>query len=194
MGMKVFQSFLYNPKVHFILDWGIRILLACVFISYGIGKLLGGQFGGLTQEELYTPIGELSLFKIGWYLFDHQPFKATIGVTQIVASILLIIPKTKYIGILFLMPIIGAILIIDLTIMPPVFQWGFGFRLSAYLLYLLYILLHNKILFQSILNPPQKPIPLQNKWHYLWLLLLIPLLEMVPSFFQGLIKLFFFLF
>jgi uncharacterized membrane protein YphA (DoxX/SURF4 family) len=64
MGMKVFQSFLYNPKVHFILDWGIRILLACVFISYGIGKLLGGQFGGLTQEELYTPIGELSLFKI----------------------------------------------------------------------------------------------------------------------------------
>ena len=179
--MEKYLSIVSSPSFVYLLDWSIRLLLAFVFVSYGSGKLLGGQFGGLTQEELETPIQSLSLFQVGWYLFDHQPFKAMVGLFQIIASVLLLIPRTKYIGILFLLPIIGSILIIDLTIMPVVFQWGFGFRLSGYILYLLLILLQNKSLFHGILHPPTAPPPIQNKWQYLWILLLIPAIEIIPS-------------
>jgi uncharacterized membrane protein YphA (DoxX/SURF4 family) len=185
MGMKPIFIAFQKPKCFHLLEWSIRILLAFVFISYGSGKLLGGQFGGLSPEELSTPIQELSLFKVGWYLFDHQPFKAVIGITQIVTSILLLIPRTKFIGMLILMPIILSILIIDLTIMPPVFQWSFGFRLSAYVLYLLWILLQYKPLFQGILRAPTTTSPFLHKAHYLWLLVMIPLLEFIPGILRG---------
>lgn len=185
MGMKPIFIAFQKPQCFHLLEWSIRILLAFVFISYGSGKLLGGQFGGLSPKELSTPIQELSLFKVGWYLFDHQPFKAAIGSTQIVASILLLIPRTKFIGMLILMPIILSILIIDLTIMPPVFQWSFGFRLSAYVLYLLWILLQYKPLFQGILRAPTTTSPFLHKAHYLWLLVMIPLLEFIPGILRG---------
>lgn len=185
MGMKRLFITFHKPQFSYLLEWSIRLLLALVFLSYGFGKLLGGQFGGLSPEELKTPIQELSLFKVGWYLFDHQPFKAVIGITQIVASILLLIPRTKFIGMLILMPIILSILIIDLTIMPPVFQWSFGFRLSAYVLYLLWILLQYKPLFQGILRAPTTTSPFLHKAHYLWLLVMIPLLEFIPGILRG---------
>lgn len=83
---------------------GLRILLFIIFMNYGIGKLSGGQFGNLTTQELNTPIKDLSLFKIGWYLFDHQPFKAFIGISQIIAACLLLFNRTYLIGLLILTP------------------------------------------------------------------------------------------
>lgn len=59
----------------------IRFLLAVIFISYGYGKLTEGQFG-LTIQELQKPVKELNLLQIGWYLFDQQPFKFFIGISQ----------------------------------------------------------------------------------------------------------------
>ncbi|MFC7525545.1 hypothetical protein ACFQRK_16395 [Parapedobacter sp. GCM10030251] len=81
----------------------------------------------LTVQELATPIQELSLFKIAWYLFDHQPFKIFIGISQIVASLLLLFNRTMVIGALMLVPIVANILIIDLTIMPYAFKLAFFF-------------------------------------------------------------------
>ncbi|SUJ08599.1 Uncharacterised protein [Sphingobacterium spiritivorum] len=118
----------------------IRCLLAFIFLSYGIGKLSGGQFGNLTTEELATPIKDLSLFKTGWYLFDHQPFKYFIGISQIIAALLLLYKRTVIIGALMLIPIIVNILIIDLTIMPYNFKIAFTFRLTFYLLFIVSLL------------------------------------------------------
>ncbi|WP_293913367.1 MULTISPECIES: DoxX family protein [unclassified Sphingobacterium] len=118
----------------------IRYLLAFIFLSYGIGKLSGGQFGNLSAKELATPIKDLSLFKTGWYLFDHQPFKYFIAISQITASLLLLYKRTVIIGALMLIPIIVNILIIDLTIMPHSFKIAFTFRLSFYLLFIALLL------------------------------------------------------
>ena len=167
---------------------GIRTLFFVVFMSYGIGKLTGGQFGNLTQEELNTPIKDLSLFKVGWYLFDHQPFKAFIGISQIIAALLLLFNRTYIIGLLIFLPIITNILIIDLTIMPYGFKVAFFFRLTFYLLYIALILFH----FKKSLNPGFRVLienrdfkpQITNKWKYLYLILIIPILEMISGIFQ----------
>lgn len=163
----------------------IRLLLAIIFISYGTGKLFGGQFGNLTETELATPIKDLSLFKVAWYLFDHQPFKIFIGISQIIASLMLLYNRTMVIGALMLIPIIANILIIDLTIMPYGFKVAFGFRLTAYLCYIGFLLFYYK----NNLVPAWRSIasikPLLYANHktasYLLVIILVPTLEFAPA-------------
>ena len=52
-----------------------RFLLAWTFISYGYGKLTVGQFG-ISEAEMATQLKDLSLFKVSWYLFEHEPFNS----------------------------------------------------------------------------------------------------------------------
>lgn len=120
-----------------------RFLLAFTFFSYGFGKLTGGQFG-VNQTILQTPLQDVSLFKIAWYLFDHQPFKAFIGVSQIVCALLLIVNRTVLLGAFLFLPIVTVILIIDLTIMPPMLANAFTWRLSYYIILNLLIIWHYK--------------------------------------------------
>lgn len=120
-----------KSKAYFILS--IRILLAYIFISYGYSKMIDNQFS-ISRSELSTPIRELSLFKIAWHLFNHQPFKYFIGVSQIICGLLLIFNRTVILGAFLFLPIAVNILIIDLTIMPSFMARGFAFRLSFYII------------------------------------------------------------
>ncbi len=167
---------------------GIRILFFIVFMFYGVGKLTGGQFGNLTPEELNTPIKELSLFKIGWYLFDHQPFKAFIGISQIVAACLLLFNRTFVLGLLILTPIILNILIIDLTIMPYSLKVSFLFRLSTYLLYIAFIIWYFRYTFLNVWNKIRGirnfENPIKLKWKYAYLIIIVPLLTYLPEIFM----------
>lgn len=163
----------------------IRILLALIFISYGTGKLTGGQFGNLTEKELATPIKDLSLFKIAWYLFDHQPFKIFIGIAQIIASLMLLYNRTMIIGILMLTPIVLNILIIDLTIMPYGFKIAFTFRLTAYLCYIGLLLYYykNQLVpaWKAVLNIKSVRYANHPKISYFFVILFIPALELAPA-------------
>lgn len=163
----------------------IRILLAIIFISYGTGKLFGGQFGNLTEKELATPIQNLSLFKVAWFLFDHQPFKIFIGISQIIASVMLLYNRTMFIGALMLIPIIANILIIDLTIMPYGFKVAFGFRLSAYLCYIGLLLFYYKSYLVPVCRTIADIKPILYANHkaasYLLVIIFIPTLEFAPA-------------
>ncbi len=115
-----------------------RVLIAWNFFSYGFGKLSGGQFG-ISAAEMATPVQELGLFKLSWYLFDHEPFKSFIGISQIIASLLLLYNPTLIFGALLSVPILANILIVDITyIKMPGFYW----RLSFYLILDFLILWH----------------------------------------------------
>lgn len=174
-----------EEKFQTLLVLSIRILLALIFLSYGMSKISGGQFGGLTQAELNTPIKDLSLFKIGWYLFDHQPIKAFIGISQVMAAAFLLFNRTVILGLLMLIPIIFNILVIDLTIMGYGLKVGFFFRLTGYLFYIALLLFYYKQstfpALRSITQTHSTPTNLKNKWTYLWILLIIPLLEIIPA-------------
>jgi uncharacterized membrane protein YphA (DoxX/SURF4 family) len=150
-----------------------RILLAWTFLRYGFSKLANGQFG-LNEVEMTTQLKDLSLFKLSWYLFDHEPFKSFIAISQIICAFLLIINRTTIIGALFFLPIISTILIIDLTFMPSPMAEGFTWRLSFYIFLDFLILWHYrdgmKIIWKSIWND------VNTKFKFpFWAYLLLPL-------------------
>lgn len=134
---------LSKDKIWDYLILAARFLLAITFLLYGFSKLTGGQFG-ISAAEMTTPVKDVPLFKLAWYLFDHQPFKSFIGISQIICALLLIFNRTALIGAFLFLPIISTILIIDLTIMPPPLAEGFAWRLSYYILLDLLILWHYK--------------------------------------------------
>jgi uncharacterized membrane protein YphA (DoxX/SURF4 family) len=118
-----------------------RFLLGFTFIRYGFAKLTEGQFG-LTTQELQTPLQDLDIFRVSWYLFDFQPFKLVIGVSQLLCGILLILNRTALLGAFLFLPIVFTILVIDLTYMPLDLKIGFTWRLSWYILLDLVIFWH----------------------------------------------------
>lgn len=150
-----------------------RLLLGAVFISYGLAKLTDNQFG-LNPDELTKPIDELSLFRISWYLFDFQPFKFFIGVSELVCGLLLIYNRTAILGALFFLPITTVILIIDITYMPGWMATKFVWRLTYYLVLDLIVLWHYRekmfIVWQAVWNNV-KP----KYSHSIWVYFTLPL-------------------
>jgi len=155
-----------------------RFLLAITFFTYGYSKLRnGGQFG-ISEEEMLIPVKDISLFKLSWYLFDHEPFTTFIGISQIICGLLLVINRTVIIGAFLFLPIISTILIIDLTFMPPILATGFAWRLSFYIILDLLILLHYKDRMLSIWNAIW--LKMNTKYRFkIWAYLFLPVFAIV---------------
>ncbi|MCE7040947.1 DoxX family membrane protein [Dyadobacter sp. CY312] len=109
-----------------------RVLLAWTLYRYGWAKLTDGQFG-VDDKTMNMALKEIDLFRLSWYLADHQPFKAFIGVSQILCAILLSLNRTAIIGAFMSIPIWLNILVWDLTFMGNM-AVAFTFRLSYYLI------------------------------------------------------------
>lgn len=120
-----------------------RMLLAWTFLDYGLSKFTGNQFG-ISEAEMATPVKDLSLFKLAWHLSDQQPFKAFIGVSQVLCAGLLIWNRTALIGTFLFLPIAINILIFDLTYMSSHLAYGFAWRFGFYFLLAFLILWHHK--------------------------------------------------
>ncbi|UZT98052.1 DoxX family membrane protein [Chryseobacterium fluminis] len=170
-----------KSKAYFILS--IRILLAYIFISYGFSKMINNQFS-ISESELSTPIRDLSLFKIAWHLFNHQPFKYFIGVSQIICGLLLIFNRTIILGAFLFLPIAVNILIIDLTIMPPFMARGFAFRLSFYIILdciILYSFKERIIIIWKSMTDKAKVNYKFSIWQYLLLPVSVIILEIMGA-------------
>lgn len=154
-----------------------RILLGWTFLRYGYSKLMDNQFG-VTEEELNTILHELSPWRISWYLFDMQPFKAFIGISQIICGLLLIIHRTAILGAFMFIPIIVVILIMDITFMPTWMAKAFAWRLSCYLILDFLILWHYKDRMTAIWNAVWNNVSTKFK-HPIWMYLLLPVLAIV---------------
>ena len=151
-----------------------RVLLGWTFLRYGFSKISGGQFG-LSEAELMTSVEDLSLFKLSWYVFDQEPFKAFVGWSQLLCGALLILNRTVLLGALMFLPIVLNILIIDLTIMPPGLALSFGFRLSFYLLLDLLILWHYKDRMLAVWRALGHNVSTRYRFRW-WTYILLPLL------------------
>lgn len=108
-----------------------RLLLAGMLLIYGVAKLAGLQFG-VSDATMQMALKDVDLFRLSWYLADHEPFRSFIGVSQIVTAILLLYPRTVLIGAFVSIPIWLNILIWDLTFMGDGAD-AFTVRLSVYL-------------------------------------------------------------
>lgn len=158
-----------------------RFLLAWTFLRYGYSKLIDGQFG-VTEAELLLPVKDISLFKLSWYLFNHEPFKTAIGVAQVLCGILLLINRTVIIGAILFLPIVFNILIIDLSFMNSFMASSFAYRLSFYILLDWLILWHYKdkmkLVWTAIWQNTNTKFRFKL-WHYLILPVMAILLEII---------------
>lgn len=98
------HSYIFNKKIFKLLTWSIRILLFLGFLPSGLKKLLGERFTILGVD---TPVGFFfeALYRTGFYW-------NFLGLIQLFAGLLLLIPKTTFFGALLYLPIIINIFII----------------------------------------------------------------------------------
>ncbi len=87
--------------------WGVRILLAIGFAVPGSTKLRGDMFGNLPGEGVTGQF--LDTFDRVGYLAEF------VGAFQVVAAVLLLIPRTALVGALIYLPTIAGIEVITLT-------------------------------------------------------------------------------
>jgi uncharacterized membrane protein YphA (DoxX/SURF4 family) len=91
---------------------GVRVVLAAVFVLYGVLKLLGLQLA--TGDLSSVRFGEASPLIVTWHFFSLSPlYHHSIAIAQIVTGILLLIPRTAPVGALcFFVIIVNIVLII----------------------------------------------------------------------------------
>lgn len=85
-----------------------RVILAIAFIPSGMTKVLGNRF---TSLPLDNPVGfffEAFYQAHGWYRF--------VGFAQVLAAILLLIPRTSTLGAVIFFPIVLNIMIITISV------------------------------------------------------------------------------
>ncbi len=93
-----------------------RILLAMAFLPTGLVKATGQRFTVLPVEN---PVG--FFFEA---MYQTGPYWHFIGIMQVVAAILLLVPHTATVGALLFLPISFSILLIT---------WGIGFGNTVYI-------------------------------------------------------------
>lgn len=167
-----------------------RFLIGFIFISYGYSKLINNQFG-LNEVELSKTLKATSLFRLSWYLFDQQPFKSFIGISQMICGLLLIYNRTLILGAFIFLPIALNILVIDLTVMPSPMSGIFAFRLSFYIILDLLILYHYKEKILIIWKTMTDKVNTRHKFSIWWYLLLpisAIILEIIGALPSGIIN------
>lgn len=128
-----------------VFELAARLYAAGLLLTYGIGKIMGGQFyrhGELPEEVATMPVSELVGFDLAWTFFGYSfGYILFIGTSQIIGSILLLFEKTKIIGALILIPILLNIIVVDYF-----FEVSWGAMMSAcfYLSALLFVLFYNR--------------------------------------------------
>jgi len=164
--MKVNREMLWD---YFILC--ARVLISVTLLGYGWSKLMDNQFG-ISESEMNKSVKDLGLFKLSWYLFDQEPFKSFVGISQVLVGLLLLYNRTLILGVLLSLPILANILVIDITYLK---MTGFYWRLSYYIFLDFLILWHYKdriiVAFKSIFDG------LTTKFKYpIWAYLILPIM------------------
>jgi uncharacterized membrane protein YphA (DoxX/SURF4 family) len=152
-----------------------RLLLAWTLIRYGWGKLVDEQFG-VTEATKNLPLKEVDLFRLSWYLADHEPFKSFVGLSQLLTGALLLYNRTVIFGAFMAIPIWLNILIWDMTFMG--LYTPFTIRLTFYLLLTFLVLWNYRDKIRPALQNWVKGTSTKFKYP-IWAYLLLPVLAII---------------
>jgi len=157
-----------------------RFLLAFTFINYGYTKLTDGQFG-VSENDLLIPLKDLPLFKVMWFLFNHQPFQAFVGVLQVITGVLLLFESTSILGVVFFIPIAANIVLMDISFMDNGMGNAFARRFIFYFVLCSAVLWNDKERIKIIWNAMIKEFSIKRKFP-LFLYLLLPIFALILEF------------
>lgn len=141
-----------------IIELASRIYVFIFLMIYGTGKLIGGQFyrrGELPIEIANSTKAEVSSFDLAWTFMGHSIYYIYfIAFAEIIGACLLLLNRTKLLGIAILLPIMINIIAFDI-----IFLDTYGALASAiiYTLLLFTILYLNqdriRQIFQILIEP-----------------------------------------
>jgi hypothetical protein len=96
------------------LEW-LRYISAYIILTYGTRKLIGGGQFAMGHTLGNRPIESLSGFELTWFYYAYShTYSNILGLTQIVAGVLLLSRKTALLGAAVLTPIMVNILLINI--------------------------------------------------------------------------------
>ncbi len=91
------------------------VLLAYFLIRYGLDKLFNRQFYTPASNTLHTPTGQLGKDILFWTSMGTSSFyNAFMGITEVLAGILLLIHRTRFLGLLIAFGILSNIFAINI--------------------------------------------------------------------------------
>ena len=161
-----------------VLQWYV----ATVLLIYGTAKIAGGQFG-ISHQDAIRPITELDRFHVMWYLFmKSRIFSISGGLVQVLGSVLLLIPRTKLIGSLILLPVLVTIFLLDLCFSREVFGSFLVFTVLCLLLADLTILYHSRVEMYGAWTALTASQPMHLPYRWWWYLIMPPLAMLINYF------------
>jgi len=150
-----------------LFEWALRINVFLKLFNYGVGKIIGQQF--YRKGEIPTEVGTLSLaqtesFDLAWTFFGHsEGYILFIGITQLLGALLFLLPRTKLIGGLMLIPVLVNIIVVDFFFNVA---WGALFAAVFYLCSILFVLGRNRVRLGNLLKSLVTALPAYTgkKW------------------------------
>jgi hypothetical protein len=95
---------------------GMRLALAASLFEYGMTKVIPTQFPAPPLATLVTPVGDLSLSALLWTSIGAaQPYEIFTGCIEVLAAVLLVIPRTASLGAAIGLAALIQILALNLT-------------------------------------------------------------------------------
>jgi len=129
-----------NISIKHGMELAARIYVWFILSSYGLGKIVGGQFhrrGQLPDDVALQTLADATAYDLAWSFMGYsQTYIVFIGASQIIGAFLLLFNKTKFIGIAVLIPILLNIIVFDIIFLPD-----YGALASATLYFSLLVLI-----------------------------------------------------
>jgi hypothetical protein len=134
------------------IELAARIYVWFILSSYGLGKIIGGQFHRRTKlpdNVALQTLADATAYDLAWTFMGYsQAYIVFIGASQIVGALLLLFNKTKFLGIVILIPILLNIIVFDIIFLP---DYGALSSATLYFSLLLLILYFNNEKLKEIL-------------------------------------------
>ena len=162
----VFRKFDLIDKVYPAALVYARYFVGITLVSYGVIKFLHGQFPSPSLMALETTYGESSPMGLAWRFFGYSSlYKGFMGVSEILAGMLLLFRRTVLLGALLSIAVCTNIFIVNLSFDVPVKLFSCHLLMFSILVALPYF--KSLISFFILHQPTQiRPIsyPLVSKW------------------------------
>ncbi|WP_278265372.1 DoxX family protein [Nocardia sp. AG03] len=93
----------------------IRLCVAGSLMNYGLAKLIPTQMPAPPLSALLTPYGDLTPLDVLWYQVGvSPPYQMLLGAAEVLAAILLFVPRTRTAGALLAAVDMSLVLVLDL--------------------------------------------------------------------------------
>jgi hypothetical protein len=103
-------------RIHFLLQFLVRLVIAPILLIYGLSKVQRGQFYPSFLSTLDSTVSEMSGNALTWAYFGRSyPYSVFVGLAEVLAATFLLTRRTQLVGGLLTMSIFANIAVIDFS-------------------------------------------------------------------------------